>query len=139
MRKKLFLLVAMVILVLSAGSSLACSDCAPTEESLEREAITEALRKDLKDNLGIDAVFVFNWFRVKDGWAWVETDPQSPDGQNRYEPFLALLEKREEIWAIAEIPSLEEDSPLVDDAYFEGLIERFPGLPREVFPWEKKK
>lgn len=138
MRKNLFLLVAVGILVLSAGSSLACSDCAPTEESLEREAITEALRKDLKDNLGIDTVFVFNWLRVKDGWAWVETDPQSSDGQNRYEPFLALLEKREEIWAIAEIPSLEEDAPPVDDAYFRELIERFPGLPREVFPWDKK-
>lgn len=136
-RKYLFVLLAITFLVLSAFPCLACSDCTPTEESLERGAITEALRKNLIEGPGVEAVFAFNWFRVMDGWAWVETEPRSPDGQNKYEPFLALLNKDEGTWTVVEIPPLEEDSPPVDDEYFKGLLERFPGIPEEIFPWEE--
>jgi hypothetical protein len=128
----------MLFLLQAAGPSLADGAVTPSPGSAERKAIMNTLRTFLKENLDVDAVFVVKWLKVRDGWAWVETDPQSPDGKSFYEPFLALLEKSEGVWAIAEIPSLEEDSPPVDDAWFEGLLEDFPGLPRDVFPWEKK-
>lgn len=137
MRKAIVLLLAMMFLLQAAGSCLADGAVTPPVGSAERKAIMNTLRTFLKVNLDVDAVFVVRWLKVKDGWAWVETDPQSPDGRNRYEPFLALANKVEGTWAIAEIPSLEEDAPPVDDAYFNGLIEKFPGLPREVFPWER--
>ena len=110
----------------------------PPVGSAERKAIMNTMRTDILEKAGLEVVFVVKWLKVQGGWAWAETHPQSRDGLNRYEPYLALLEKREGIWAIAEIPPLEEDAPPVDDAYFRDLIERFPDLPCEVFPWEKK-
>jgi hypothetical protein len=102
--------------------------------SAERKAILDTMRADIMEKAGMEVVFVVKWLKVKEGWAWVETHPRSRDGMNRYEPFIALLEKKEE-WAIAEVPPLEEDSPPVDDAYFKDLIARYPGLPEGIFPW----
>lgn len=137
MRKAIVLLLATVFLLQTAGLCMADGAVTPPVGSAERKAIMNAMRAELRENFGIEAVFVVNWLKVKDGWAWAETDPQSRDGKNRYESFLALLKKCEGVWTVAEIPPLEEDSPPIDDAYFKGLIEKFPGLPCEVFPWER--
>jgi len=137
MRKAIVLLLAVMLLLQAAGSCLADGAVTPPVGSAERKAIMNTLRTFLKENMDVEAVFVVRWLKVKDGWAWAETGPQSRDGKNHYEPFLALLEKSEGVWKIAEVPSLEEDAPSIDDTYFKGLIEKFPGLPREVFPWER--
>jgi hypothetical protein len=136
MRKAIVLLLAVMFLIQAAGTVFAEGAVTPPVGSLERKAIMNTLRADLRENFGIEAVFVVKWLKLQDGWAWAETEPQSRDGRNHYEPFLALLNKCEGVWVIAEVPPLEEDSPPVDDAYFSGLIEKFPGLPRDVFPWE---
>lgn len=137
MRKAIVLLLAMMFMLQVVGIAFAEGAVTPPVGNAERKAIMNTLRTFLKENLDVDAVFVVRWLKVKDGWAWVETDPQSPDGKNRYEPFLALVNKAEGTWMIAEIPSLEEDAPPVDDEYFRELIGKFPGLPCEVFPWER--
>ena len=138
--KKSVLFFLAFFITLSAGIVCGAEEAhTPPVGSAERKAILDTMRADILENFDLEVVFVVKWLKVQDGWAWAETHPQSRDGLNRYEPFLALLEKREGIWAIAEIPPLEEDAPPVDDAYFRNLIERFPGLPCEVFPWEKKK
>lgn len=128
-------------LVLSCGCGEACASGAkavtPPVGSMLRRAILAPLRAYLRENLQVEAVFVVRWLKVKDGWAWIETDPQSKDGHARYEPFFALLRRKDGIWTIAEIPPMEEDSPPVDGAYFRMLMDTHPGLPPEVFPWEK--
>lgn len=136
--KRIILLILAIFVVVSLPCICSAEEVhTPPVGSAERKAILNTLRAEVKENFDLEVAFVVKWLKVKDGWAWADTEPQSCDGKNRYEPFLALLEKREGIWVIAEIPSLEEDSPPVDDVYFNRLIERFPGLPREVFPWER--
>ena len=128
-------------LVLSCGCSEALASGAkavtPPVGSALRRAILAPLRSYLSENLQVEAVFVVRWLKVKDGWAWIETDPQSKDGKARYEPFHALLKREESAWTIVEIPPMEEDSPPIDGAYFRKLMETNPGLPPEVFHWEK--
>ena len=140
-RLKKAILAVLVCLALFCGvESVRASQKAavtPPPGSPVRKAILAPLRAFLKENLQVEAVFVVRWLKVKDGWAWVETDPQSKDGREKYEPFLALVKKKQECWTIVEIPPLEEDSPPVDDAYFKRLLKAHPGLPRDVFPWKQ--
>jgi len=130
-----FLSASLFFMTVSAG--FACSEYDPLVGGLEREGVIEALQGELLESFGIEAEFVFNWFGIEDVWAWVESEPRSPDGLNRYEPFLALLKKEGENWAVTEVPPLEDGSPPVDDAYFRSLMERCPGLPEGIFPWER--
>jgi hypothetical protein len=81
-------------------------------------------------------VFVVKYLKVKDGWAWTHTLPQSPDGVNRYEDISALLNIQDGIWKVVEIPCMEIDNPDCIDGpgYFEGLKKRFPKIPTEILP-----
>lgn len=135
LKKVAFLILAFFVTVSAARICTAEDAHTPPFGSAERKSILNAMRADILDKFDLHVVFVVKWLTVKDGWAWAETHPQSRDGLNRYEPYLALLEKREGVWAIVEVPPLEEDSPPVDDLYFEGLLERFPAIPRDIFPW----
>lgn len=103
-----------------------------------RKAVLNALRHDVKDMQGLEVVFVVRHLKVKDGWAWVHAQPQSPDGANRYEDISALLLMRDGTWEVAEIPCTEVDNPDCLDApdYFAGLKRRFPDVPAEILPGE---
>lgn len=131
----ILLLVGLVCPILP-GAAGACGKEAvtPPVGSQARKAILAPLRAFLKENFQVEAVFVVRWLKVKGDWAWIETDPQSKDGKNRYEPFLALLEKTGGKWTIAEVPPLEEDSPPVDGEYFRKLMAKHPGVLPEIFP-----
>jgi hypothetical protein len=85
---------------------------------------------------GLEMVFVVGHLRVKDGWAWVETRPESRDGGSRFEDISALLRLRDRVWQVAEIPCTEVDKPDCLEApdYFPQLLSRYPGLPVEVLP-----
>ncbi len=132
--KKTTALALALILVFTISPVWAAVAFTPPPGSNERKEIMDAMRSFVKDSFDIEVVFVVNWLKVMNGWAWAETDPQSPDGLNRYEPFIALLQKDDGKWTVAEVPPLEEDSPPVDDRYFENLMEKHPGLPADVFP-----
>ena len=101
-----------------------------------RKAVLDALRQEVKDLHGLDVVFVVRHLKVKGGWAWVQAQPQSPEGANRYEDISALLLIRDGTWEIAEIPCAEVDNPDCLDApdYFAGLERRFPDIPAEILP-----
>lgn len=140
MRKCFVAILLMSVLVCPAlaGTAGACGKAAVTPPfgSALRHAILAPLRAHLRENLQVEAVFVVRWLKVKNGWAWIETDPQSKDGKNRYEPFAALLKREGEAWAIVDIPAMEEDSPPIDGTYFRELMDLHPGLLPEVFPWK---
>jgi hypothetical protein len=127
------------VLSFGCGEALASGAKAvtPPAGSALRRAILAPLRAYLRENLQVEAVFVVRWLKVKDGWAWIQTEPQSKDGQDHYEPLAALLKREGEAWTIVEIPPMEEDSPPIDGAYFRKLMETHPGLPPEIFPWDK--
>jgi len=110
--------------------------CTPPPGSSERRQILGALRHEISRLHRLDVVFVVGFLKVQDGWAWVETRPQSPDGRSRYEGVSALLRKSGGLWRIAEIACSEPDNPECLDSpdYFRKLKMRFPALPLTVLP-----
>ena len=107
----------------------------------ERKAIFNALRAEVQRRHSLEVVFVVNHLKVKNGWAWTQTLPQSKDGISNYEDISALLVKSDAGWRVAELPCTDEDNNLClgsDDHYFEGLRRRFPSVPSEIFPVSAK-
>ena len=108
----------------------------PPVGSSERQAIADVLRREVKALQGIDTRFVITHLQVKDNWAWIQTRPQSPGGENSYEDIAALLHKVNGAWQVVEIPCTEPDNPdcLGGPEYFRRLQGRFPEAPGEIFP-----
>lgn len=99
-----------------------------------RKAVLDGLRSEVARLHGLEVVFVVGHLRVKDGWAWVETRPQSRDGASRFEDISALLRLRDGGWQVVEMPCTEVDNPDCLEApdYFPRLLSRYPSLPVEV-------
>ncbi|MGW8170064.1 MAG: hypothetical protein ACWGHH_08685 [Sulfurovaceae bacterium] len=110
----------------------------PLEGTPIRQDILDTLRKEVKRTHGIDAVFVVEYLRVQDGWAWVHAFPQSADGKNKYEDIHALLRLQNSEWKTMEIPCTEVENPecLDDPSYFPKLKQRFPNMPEQILPEE---
>lgn len=107
--------------------------------STERRAILDALRQELKAWTKLDVVFVVQYLREQEGWAWVAALPQSRDGKNKYEPVEALLHKDARGWKVLEMrpggAECEEDPNCADDTrYFGKLKSRFSAAPGDIFP-----
>ncbi|WP_319524191.1 hypothetical protein [uncultured Desulfosarcina sp.] len=137
--KTLTLLLSLVLAGLCAfgfGVHASDADLTPLPGNPLRKQVLDALRTEVKRRTGLDVVFVVKQLRVKDGWAWVHTLPQSRDGNNRYEDISALLRFSNGAWEVAEIPCGEVDNPdcLNGPEYFHGLRERFPTVTAEIFP-----
>lgn len=108
----------------------------PEKGSGERKEILDALREELFELHHIKVIFVVNYMKVYEGWAWLHTLPQEADGSDQYEDILALIHKENTQWIVLEIPCAEEENPqcITSKDYFEGLKERFPELPECILP-----
>lgn len=108
----------------------------PHVGSGERQAIIHALRREVKALHGLDVRFVITHLQVKDDWAWLQTRPQSPGGENSYEDIAALLHKVNGAWRISELACTEPENPdcLAGPDFFGRLQGRFPEAPGEIFP-----
>lgn len=111
----------------------------PGRGSPERKAMLEVLRRFVKRMSDLDVIFVISHLKSDCGWAWIEADPQSADGTQRYEPISALLALRSGRWEYVESPpewpECETDPDCVDRSrYFRKLAARHPGLPPAIFP-----
>jgi hypothetical protein len=114
----------------------------PPQGSAERKAILDAMRAERARFDTLPVVFVVRHLKVRGGWAWLEADPQSPDGSQRYEGEAALLRSQGGAWTVVErMPAFSEreGTPLEEDcAYFADLRRRNPGLPIDVLPPESR-
>lgn len=106
----------------------------PAPGSPERRAIMDALRGVMEESTGLKLIFVVRHLKVKGNWAWLEVEPQSPDGQKRYEPVCALLKWDLDSWEVAQLFHAEEDSPIWQPGFARSLQARYPGVPLEIFP-----
>jgi len=111
----------------------------PKPGSSERKEIMDALRQQVREMSGLEVVFVVSYLKVKNGWAWAETMPQSADGKNHYESVNGLLKKVNGKWSYVEGPPewavCEEDPNCSDTSkYFKKLRERYPSAPTDIFP-----
>jgi hypothetical protein len=133
---KLVLLAALFFNGLCFSAQASDSALTPLPGDPLRQQLLDALRQEVKRTQGLDVVFVVQHLKVKDGWAWTHTRPQSLDGKHRYEDLSALLRLDNGIWTIAEIPCTEPENPECLDGprYFERLQKRYPTVAVEVFP-----
>jgi len=134
--RKFILLTLLVLNSLAIVVKASDSGLSPQPGNPLRKLVLDALRQEVKRIHGLDVVFVVKHLKVKDGWAWVHTQPQSCDGENKYEDLSALLRLQDGTWMVAEIPCSEPENPKCLDGpeYFEGLQERYPFVAVEVFP-----
>lgn len=112
----------------------------PLPGSWERRAILDALRAELTHLTGPDLVFVVEHLAVRAGWAWVQASPQSRDGANRYEDVSALLRKQGCRWTVQHLgpccETCDQDPGCTDGTVeFEWILERYPSVPPEIFPF----
>lgn len=112
----------------------------PPPGSAERKAILDALRHLVPEKDGRKALFVVRHMRVSGPWAWVETDPRSADGKDRYEPVECLLQSGQGgSWTVRECRpccgDCQDDPDCRDKSRFHrSLRTRFPAAPQEIFP-----
>jgi len=136
--KSIFLIQFFTLFVFSIFAQDCISENVYTPErgSNERKEILDALREEIYNTHHIKVIFVVNYMKVYNGWAWLHTLPQDADGTNRYEDILALVHRNDLEWKILEIPCAEEENSncITSENYFEGLKKRFPELPECILP-----
>ena len=134
--KKLMPVSVLVLICLCTVLQASDSYLTPLPGNPLRKQVLDALRNEVKRIHGLDVVFVVKHLRVKDGWAWIHSLPQSPDGSNRYEDISALLRFGKDGWKVAEIPCGEVENPdcLNGPEYFKRLNARYPTVANEIFP-----
>lgn len=113
----------------------------PPPGSAERRILLEVMRRKVLELSRLDVLFVVKEMNLNSGWAWVHTLPQSKDGAGRYEDFIAILQKKNGRWRIAEIPCTEPDNADCLDSpnYVRHLRKRFPDMPTIILPSEMIK
>lgn len=108
----------------------------PAPGSPERRAILAALRAKLYSLHQLEASFEVRHLKVQGGWAWVQAQPRSADGSQRFEDVHALLRKADSGWRVEDFPCTEEDNPecVGQPGFFRTLRARFPQLPPDILP-----
>ena len=113
--------------IMAAGESMPghqASARTPLPGTVERRAILDALRAEILRLHKLKVIFVVAHLKVRDGWAWVQTRPQSKDGVNHYEDVAALLRKEGGAWGVVELSSGDNGT----------ARRRFPDAPAAIFP-----
>lgn len=113
--------------VMAAGESISGQQATartPLPGTVERRAILDALRAEILRLHRLKVIFVVTHLKVRDGWAWVHTRPQSKDGLNHYEDIAALLRKQDGAWGVLELSSGDDET----------ARQRFPHAPAAIFP-----
>ncbi|MBU4002111.1 MAG: hypothetical protein KKB94_07320 [Proteobacteria bacterium] len=134
--RKLILGATLAALCIYTNIQATDSNLTPHPGNPLRKAVLDALRQEVKRIHGLDVVFFVRHLKVQDGWAWVQTRPQSTEGSSRYEDVSALLQLQEGTWTVVEIPCGEEENPdcLNGPEYFSRLQGRFPLSPTTIYP-----
>jgi hypothetical protein len=132
----LFSMVAVYVLPLSAEDVHT-----PPTGNPERKAIMDGMRAWVLQQHQIEAIFVINALLVKDGYAWVNVNPQSPDGSAQYEPLSGVLKLSGGSWKMVFPDPAVELS--ISENLSEGaarekanalLLQQVPGIPQELVP-----
>ncbi len=129
----------LLLLFILCAPAQAESTCRSMDGAASRKAILNAMRVFVKRMSDLDVVFVVRHLKADCKWAWIEAEPRSADGTQRYEPVNALLARSKGTWRYVEGPPewpiCEEDPDCADRSrYFRKLAARHPGLSPAIFP-----
>lgn len=110
----------------------------PAKGTAEREAIMDLLRAEVQKESGVEVVFVVNYLKVHNGWAWVDVTPNRKDGTNLYEGKEALLHQENGLWKDMPLPPQDEDDERMfgdlSRRYISKLQKQYPSVPLDIFP-----
>lgn len=104
----------------------------PARGGSTRKAIADGLRRDVGKFSGRYVVFNFTHIKVSGRWAYAETNPESPDGKNKYEPVAALLKRDGSTWNV--VGRVVADGETSRSTALRRLKSRFSSVPRAIFP-----
>lgn len=120
----------------------------PERGSLEREAMMNALRAAFDDrNSGYytahrgNIVFVVNYLKSHNGWAWTYATPQSSDKSDSFGEYSGfLLHQEGGQWKLMNLPPMVNDPSDPENLNYpsrrdvEKIRQKYPTAPAEIFP-----
>lgn len=104
----------------------------PAKGSAERTAIIAGTKQALAKQGRTRVSLSIPYLKVNRGWAWIQVDPSSADGSQRYESQSGLLKETAKKWTLLEWMPAEEGTDA--KAYFKGLKSKYPQAPADIFP-----
>lgn len=108
------------------------------EQHPECKAILNALRDSIKSVPPESIIFIVRYLKVRNGWAWIETNPRGLKPPQNFEPIDALLHKEKDKWRVKNIrPCCGDcayDPYCGQGIYHKKLMRMFPAVPKEIFP-----
>lgn len=111
-------------------TSQSSDDLTETPQGGERKLILDSLRDYVRKNYNLKVIFKVHWLKQSGNWAYVETNPMSPDGKQSYEPMDVLMTKGNERWIVA----AERDQSVGTSESIRQLRKDFPDAPASIFP-----
>ncbi|HKV40700.1 MAG TPA: hypothetical protein VJX67_15920 [Blastocatellia bacterium] len=112
----------------------------PPKGSAERKAIMDAIRANFKEGSGQTAVFLVNYLKVHNGWAWADVTPLDAKGKPIAEGGTLLLRYENDTWSVADISKVPDDpddpmgSQDASPGFIKGLRKIYPAVPLDIFP-----
>jgi uncharacterized protein YceK len=131
MKNRLRTVILVTLLLVSACASVNTAHT-PPEGSAERNAILQATQQALARQGRRNLVLIVPYLKVHNGWAWIQVNPQSADGRQRYESQSGLLQQTVKGWTLLEWMPAEEGTDYTK--YFNNLKGKYPSAPVDIFP-----
>ncbi len=120
----------------------------PEKGSLERQGMMDALRDEFSDrrspsyqpHKGI-IIFVVNYLKAHNGWAWTNADPHSSDASDSFgENSGFLLHQEGGQWKVMRLPAMVKDPNDPENLDYpsrrdvEKIRQKYPTAPADIFP-----
>jgi uncharacterized protein YceK len=131
MKNRLRTVILVTLLLVSACASVNTAHT-PPEGSAERNAILQATQQALARQGRRNLVLIVPYLKVHNGWAWIQVNPKSADGRQRYESQSGLLQQTVKGWTLLEWMPAEEGTDYTK--YFNNLKGKYPSAPVDIFP-----
>ncbi len=112
----------------------------PPKGSPERKAIMDALREGDKNNFDKPVVYMVNYLKVHNGWAWTDVTPMDDKGSALAEGEQALPHYENGKWVSKDLSKVADDpnDPLgAEDPsprYIRNVLKVSPEAPPDIFP-----
>ena len=116
----------------------------PPKGSPERKAIMDGLRDGDRSNFDKPVVYMVNYLKVHNGWAWTDVTPMDDKGKALAEGEQALLHFEDGKWVSKDLSKVADDpnDPLgAEDPsprYIKNLLKVYPEAPADIFPKKPK-
>jgi hypothetical protein len=139
------IIIVCAVLTLSGWRSSICQENSggvhtPPVGSAERDAILAALHAEYTTGSGSAAKFQVKYFKVHNGWAWIDVVPLDPKGEVEGEEWPSLLHEKDGKWTIIDLIAIaaEMDDPVgpmePSPKFLREVQKRYPGVPSDIFP-----